>query len=119
MAGDILAILRLFIRTKPMPPIRTDDNECKPDFATGQIGALDRSLPATDRERLDRFVTDVREIERRIDQSARRVEGDIDLPRKPSGMASPCGSGLGDASGKYRRSRRTANSWNQPSGRSR
>ena len=40
------------------------------DSVTEQIRGLDRSLPAADRERLDRFVTDVREIERRIEQSA-------------------------------------------------
>jgi hypothetical protein len=43
-------------------------------------------LPGQDRERLDRFVTDVREIERRINQSAERVDGEVELPRKPSGI---------------------------------
>jgi hypothetical protein len=56
------------------------------DSVTDQIKGLDRSLPAPDRERLDRFVTDVREIERRINQSAERVGGDVALPRKPSGI---------------------------------
>lgn len=56
------------------------------DSVTDQIRGLDRTLPAGDRERLDRFVTDVREIERRINQSAERIGGDVSLPRKPSGI---------------------------------
>ena len=56
------------------------------DSVTDQIRGLDRTLPASDRERLDRFVTDVREIERRINQSAERVDSHVTLPRKPSGV---------------------------------
>jgi hypothetical protein len=56
------------------------------DSVTDQIRGLDRSLPAMDRERLDRFVTDIREIERRINQSADRVDSSVTLPRKPSGV---------------------------------
>lgn len=56
------------------------------DSVTEQIRGLDRALPAADRERLDRFVTDVREIERRIEQSAARVDGHVELPRKPGGV---------------------------------
>jgi uncharacterized protein DUF1552 len=56
------------------------------DSVTEQIQGLDRKLPAVDRERLDRFVTDVREIERRINQSAERVDGHVTLPNKPTGI---------------------------------
>src|SRR6185369_4956875 len=56
------------------------------DSVTDQINGLDRSLPAGDRERLDRFVTDVREIERRIAQAGERVGGNIALPAKPNGI---------------------------------
>jgi hypothetical protein len=56
------------------------------DSVTGQIRELDRTLPASDRERLDRFVTDVREIERRIQQSAARVDSQVKLPGRPSGI---------------------------------
>jgi hypothetical protein len=56
------------------------------DSVTEQIRDLDRTLPAADRERLDRFVTDVREIERRIEQSAERVNSDVTLPRRPAGI---------------------------------
>ncbi len=56
------------------------------DSVTEQIRAFDRTLPAADRERMDRFVTDVREIERRINQSAERVGSNVSLPKKPSGV---------------------------------
>jgi hypothetical protein len=56
------------------------------DSVTEQIGDLNRTLPAADRERLDRFVTDVREIERRIKQSSQRVDGHVTLPARPAGI---------------------------------
>src|SRR5262245_60769249 len=56
------------------------------DSVTEQIHWLNRALPAADRERLDRFVTDVREIERRIEQSAERVDKHVRLPAGPAGI---------------------------------
>jgi hypothetical protein len=56
------------------------------DSVTEQINGLNRTLPASDRERLERFVTDVREIERRIQQSGERVDSNVSLPRKPAGI---------------------------------
>ncbi len=56
------------------------------DSVSDQIRGLDRRLPATDRERLDRFVTDVREIERRIAQAGERASGDVEIPDRPSGI---------------------------------
>ncbi|MEO6080273.1 MAG: DUF1552 domain-containing protein [Steroidobacteraceae bacterium] len=54
------------------------------DSVTHQIKDLDRKLPAADRERMDRYVTDVREIERRIAQAGEAVEGRIAVPGKPN-----------------------------------
>jgi hypothetical protein len=56
------------------------------DSVTDQIASLDRKLPSADRQRLDSFLTDVREIERRIEQAAARVTNDIDVPGKPAGI---------------------------------
>ena len=56
------------------------------DSVADQIRGLDRGLPAADRQRLDQFVTDVREIERRISQAGERVGGDVEVPRRPSGI---------------------------------
>jgi hypothetical protein len=56
------------------------------DSVTEQIATLDRKLPSADRNRLDSFLTDVREIERRIQQAAARVTDDIAVPGKPTGI---------------------------------
>jgi hypothetical protein len=56
------------------------------DSVNEQIGGLQRTLPAADRQRLDHFMTDVREIERRINQSAERVDSHVKLPDKPGGV---------------------------------
>jgi hypothetical protein len=56
------------------------------DSVTDQIRGLDRTLPAVDRERMERFVTDVREIERRISQSVERVDSHVAVPAKPTGI---------------------------------
>jgi len=56
------------------------------DSVAEQIRGLDRQLPAVDRQRLDQYVTDVREIERRIAQAGERVGGNVEVPRKPSGI---------------------------------
>ena len=56
------------------------------DSVAQQVQGLNRALPAADRQRLDRFVTDVREIERRIAQASLRMDGNVKLPGKPSGI---------------------------------
>jgi hypothetical protein len=56
------------------------------DAASDQISHLERTLPGSDRERLDRFVTDVREIERRIGATASRATDDLDIPPRPPGI---------------------------------
>jgi Protein of unknown function (DUF1552) len=56
------------------------------DSVAEQLRGLNRGLPAGDRQRLDQFVTDVREIERRIAQAGERVAGDVPVPGKPNGI---------------------------------
>jgi Protein of unknown function (DUF1552) len=56
------------------------------DSVTEQIGTMNRQLPAADRARLERFVTDVREIERRITQAGERAGGNVALPVRPNGI---------------------------------
>ena len=56
------------------------------DAVSDQITALERSLPAPDRERLDLFLTDVREIERRIERAGERSSDDLDVPPRPAGI---------------------------------
>lgn len=56
------------------------------DAVNDQVHALNKSLPAADRLLLDSFLTDVREIERRIEQAGAQVGADIDVPDKPAGI---------------------------------
>ena len=55
------------------------------DAVTEQTARLTKGLPASDRRRLDQYLTDVREIERRM-QIASRVSGDVQPPAKPFGI---------------------------------
>ena len=56
------------------------------DSVSEQVQGLNRTLPAADRQRLDRYLTDVREIERRITQAGERAAGNVDLPARPNGI---------------------------------
>ena len=56
------------------------------DSVVGDIGALQRSLPPGDRARLDRYLEDVREVERRIALAAQQIPDDLELPPKPGGV---------------------------------
>jgi hypothetical protein len=56
------------------------------DSVAAQLRSLERSLPAADRVRLDQFSTDVREIERRIEQAGELAEGRVSVPERPNGI---------------------------------
>ena len=56
------------------------------DAIADQTMALQRTLPSQDRERMDLFLTDVREIERRIQRAGSRVSSNLDIPQRPTGI---------------------------------
>ena len=56
------------------------------DSVMGETAALSRALPATDRVRLDRYLTDVREVERRIALAEKTVPDGMKLPAAPTGI---------------------------------
>jgi hypothetical protein len=58
------------------------------DYITGQVADLNRRLDASDKQRMDRYLDDVREIERRIQKiEARNMSGEArDLPGAPAGV---------------------------------
>jgi hypothetical protein len=56
------------------------------DSVTGQVASLKSDLPASDRERLDRYLSDVRELERRLALAADSALSTIDVPEKPNGI---------------------------------
>ena len=56
------------------------------DSVLGEVSALQRKLPAVDRGRLDQYLSDVREIERRIQKAGQQVSTDLDVPQTPTGV---------------------------------
>src|SRR5712671_3396367 len=55
------------------------------DSVLGDALALQRTLPAGDRSRVDQYLDDVREIERRIQKAAQQASTDLQLPDAPAG----------------------------------
>ena len=58
------------------------------DYITSQVADLNRTLDPSDRRRMDRYLEDVREIDRRIQKiEARNLSGDSrELPGAPAGV---------------------------------
>jgi len=58
------------------------------DYVTSQVADLNRRLDPSDRQRMERYLDDVREIERRIQKvEARNMTGDTrELPSAPAGV---------------------------------
>ena len=56
------------------------------DSIVSEVSSLRGTLPASDRLRLDRYLTDVREVERRIAMAAQQVPPGMKLPSAPSGI---------------------------------
>ena len=56
------------------------------DHVLGEASSLQQKLPATDRIRIDQYLDDVREIERRVERAGQAVSPDLDLPAAPVGI---------------------------------
>jgi uncharacterized protein DUF1552 len=56
------------------------------DSVSAELSSLERTLPASDRSRLDRYLTDVREVERRIALATQQIPAGLQLPAAPSGV---------------------------------
>ena len=56
------------------------------DSVLGEAGTLQQKLPPSDRARMDQYLTDVREIERRIQKVGQQVSDDLELPPAPVGV---------------------------------
>src|SRR2546428_3972445 len=56
------------------------------DSVLGEGPSLHGKLPAADRSRLDQYLNDVREIERRIEKADQQVSADLKVPRAPAGI---------------------------------
>jgi hypothetical protein len=56
------------------------------DSVVDEIAGLGAGLPADDRLRLDRYLTDLREVERRIALAASQDAASLDVPERPVGV---------------------------------
>ena len=56
------------------------------DSVMGEASSLQRVLPAGDRSRVDQYLNDVREIERRIEKAGQQVSADLKVPPAPTGI---------------------------------
>jgi hypothetical protein len=56
------------------------------DAVSAELSTLERTLPAIDRSRLDRYLTDVREVERRIAVAGRQLPTGAPVPAAPTGI---------------------------------
>ena len=56
------------------------------DSIIDQLPSLNRSLPAGDRVRLDDYLAQVREVERRVQLFDSKLSADLDLPEPPVGV---------------------------------
>src|SRR5262245_21751910 len=65
---------------------RRDQSISLLDSVMGEASALQRKLPASDRSRLDQYLTDVREIERRVQKAGEQLSDDHPIPTAPTGV---------------------------------
>jgi hypothetical protein len=56
------------------------------DAVVDDVAKLQRTLSAADRPRIERYLEDVREIERRLQLAGASSVGDLDIPGKPVGV---------------------------------
>ncbi len=56
------------------------------DSAAADVASLQRTLGAFDRARLERYLDDMREIERRLVLAREATSADLDVPAKPEGI---------------------------------
>jgi hypothetical protein len=56
------------------------------DSVMGEANSLKTRLPTGDRARLDQYLTDVREIERRIQKAGQQISEDLSVPPAPTGV---------------------------------
>jgi hypothetical protein len=56
------------------------------DSVLDEAAALQKKLPANDRSRVDQYLADVREIERRVQKAGQQLSDDLDIPAAPAGV---------------------------------
>ena len=56
------------------------------DSVRGEASSLQQRLPVADRVRLDQYLNDVREIERRVQKAGQQLSDDLAVPSAPTGV---------------------------------
>jgi hypothetical protein len=56
------------------------------DSVMGEVSALKKALPSSDSNRVDQYLNDVREIERRIEKAGQQMTPDLNVPPAPTGI---------------------------------
>jgi hypothetical protein len=56
------------------------------DSVMGEVNSLNKKLPASDKSRVDQYLNDVREIERRIEKASQQLSGDLKVPPAPTAI---------------------------------
>src|SRR5580765_1277775 len=56
------------------------------DSVVGEVSSLQKKLPAVDRSRLDQYLGDIREVERRIQKASQESSTELSLPTLPTGV---------------------------------
>jgi hypothetical protein len=56
------------------------------DSVVGEVSSLQKKLPAGDRTRLDQYLGDIREVERRIQKASQESSTELTLPTLPTGV---------------------------------
>src|SRR5215468_3945344 len=56
------------------------------DSVMGDVNALNKKIPSADRSRVEQYLNDLREIERRIEKAGQQVSSDLNVPAAPTGI---------------------------------
>jgi len=56
------------------------------DSVMGDVNSLNKKIPANDRSRVEQYLNDVREIERRIEKVGQQLSPDLNVPPAPTGI---------------------------------
>src|SRR5262252_8461330 len=56
------------------------------DSVMGEVNSLNKKIPSTDRSRVEQYLNDIREIERRIEKAGQQLSSDLDVPPAPTAI---------------------------------
>jgi hypothetical protein len=72
--------------TAALRKARRDQSISLLDSVLDEAASLQRTLPSADKARVDQYLTDVREIERRVQKMGQALSDDLPIPAAPTGV---------------------------------